>query len=264
MYKRQLYIYHGKKLQNSLYFLYNRTKSFILFKTTVNLHSFKTLVFIRSVAFSFIYVVCCFFSGLSSEMDQSGSPSTSVQRKVIHSQSRKIIYNVYKFMKSEGKETSERKLQERVAQACGVSLSSVFRIIKEASAYTGDTKSFSTPHKKRPRKKVKTDIDDFDKCTIRRIIHDCHTTEGERPTLKVILRILRERINYNGSVSSLRQIIRQMGFRWKRAENNRKLLIEKHDIINLRVDFIRKIQQYRGCLLYTSSWPFQVTPQTLL
>ena len=56
-----------------------------------------------------------------------------------------------------------------------------------------------------------------------------------------------------------------MGFRWKRAENNRKHLIEKHDIIHLRVDFIRKIQQYRGerrpivytdCLLYTSMFPY--------
>ena len=52
-------------------------------------------------------------------MVQSGPPSTSEQTKVLHSQNRKIIYNVYKFMKSEGKETSERKLQERVAQACG-------------------------------------------------------------------------------------------------------------------------------------------------
>ena len=47
-------------------------------------------------------------------------------------------------MKSEGKETPERKLQERVAQECGVSLSGVFRIIKKASTYTGDTKSFIT------------------------------------------------------------------------------------------------------------------------
>ena len=59
----------------------------------------------------------------------------------------------------------------KVAQACGVSLSSVFRIIKEACADTADIKSFSTSHKKCSTKEIKTDLDNFDKCTILLIIY---------------------------------------------------------------------------------------------
>lgn len=117
---------------------------------------------------------------------------------------------------------SERKLQEQKAQACCLSVSGVFELglLKKRP---GDIKSFSTLHKKRPLNEVNTDIDDFDKWTIRRIIHDCHPQKGwEIPTLKVILRILKYRNNYNGCVSSLTHIIRQMRFRWKRAEVNRK------------------------------------------
>ena len=68
-----------------------------------------------------------------------------------------------------------------------------------------------------------------------------------------------------GFVSSLRQVTRQMGFRWKQTKNNRKLLItEKHDITKLRVDYIRKIQQYREgqyCvpIVYTDKTYFHIS-----
>ena len=67
-----------------------------------------------------------------------------------------------------------------------MSLSSVFIIIKEASAYTADIKSFSTSHKKCSTKEIQTDLDDFDKCTIRLIIYEYQFIEGETPTFKVI------------------------------------------------------------------------------
>lgn len=70
-------------------------------------------------------------------------------------------------MKYGGKELSERKLQEREAQACDVQVV-FFGLLKKRFAYTGegDIKIFQhpPPHKKHPRSKVKTDIDDFNKC----------------------------------------------------------------------------------------------------
>ncbi|KAK4885287.1 hypothetical protein RN001_001558 [Aquatica leii] len=55
-------------------------------------------------------------------------------RKVVHSQGRQIVYNVYQCMKKkkeEGLTIPLSQLRERVAEATGVSLSTVKRIIKE-------------------------------------------------------------------------------------------------------------------------------------
>ena len=80
---------------------------------------------------------------------------------VLYSQSQKIIYNVKKFIKTKDKEISKRKLQEWIAQACSLSRSNVYRIIKEASVYMDDIQSFTTLHKNHLTKEIKTDLDDF-------------------------------------------------------------------------------------------------------
>ncbi|KAF5278777.1 hypothetical protein FQA39_LY18353 [Lamprigera yunnana] len=72
------------------------------------------------------------------------------QKKVVHSQGREIIYNVYKFMQAE-KAANQltiplSSLQERVAAATGVGLSTVQRIVREASRKPEDAK-FSSPRK---------------------------------------------------------------------------------------------------------------------
>ena len=107
---------------------------------------------------------------------------------------------MYQHMKTEAQGSSEKQLQKRVAQTCGVSFSSVRRIVQESRECVGLQKSFSTPHKKRPRKTVTTEVDDFDKCVIRRVINDFHRSEGERPTLKRIVSVLKERIGFKGGV----------------------------------------------------------------
>ena len=51
-------------------------------------------------------------------------------------------------MKFKTTDISEKRLQGGVAQAC-----SVFIVVKEASASTGETQTYTTPYKKHPRKK---------------------------------------------------------------------------------------------------------------
>lgn len=169
----------------------------------------------------------------------------SSKRPVIHSQTRKLVYNVYLYIKEKNPDLSERKLHLEISQACRLSYSTIYRIMKESSLSPGEEKTFCTPRKKRPRKKNMTALDDFDLCVVRRVIHEFHSTEKELPTLKGILRVLKEKINYKGSVSSIRTIIRDLGFRWKKTQNNRKLLMEKSDIRNVRVQYLRKIKEYR-------------------
>jgi hypothetical protein len=73
-------------------------------------------------------------------------------------------------------------------------------------------------------------MDDFDKCVIRRTINEFHTTEGERPTLHSLLPALKKKINFSGGKLALWKIIRDLGSRWRKSENNRKVLIEKDAI----------------------------------
>lgn len=84
------------------------------------------------------------------------------KRPVVHSQARKIVYNVYTYIKANNPSLSNKQLDLKVSEACGLSYSTVYRIIKEVAQSPGDKKKFCTSRKKRPKKKTKTTLDDFD------------------------------------------------------------------------------------------------------
>lgn len=78
----------------------------------------------------------------------------------------------------EGEVKNLKSVQDRVSEATGVSVRSLQRILREQKINENNGTSFSTPNKKRPRKKVKTDIDEFDKSVIRRTINEFHWSMG--------------------------------------------------------------------------------------
>lgn len=170
--------------------------------------------------------------------------------KTLHGQTREVIYNVYTFMHSEmvrGTPHNLKQVQKRVALATGISERSVRNVIKQAkNIEVGDASSFSTPGKKRPKSNSKCKLDDFDKCVVRRTIHNFHTIYKEIPTMEKVHRKLVEDIHFKGSVSSLRGIVRKLHFRWKKTEDNRKILMERHDIRLLRMRFLRSVKNYRN------------------
>lgn len=136
-------------------------------------------------------------------------------RKVIHSQAREIVAKVYHFMKRESEANAPinlKKVQERVLQATGISESSLRRILKEDKNCRQAGTSFSTPNKIRRRKSVKSDLDNFDVAVVRRTVNDFHRQHGERPTLKSLLRVLRENIDFKGSKWALSKILKKIGF----------------------------------------------------
>ncbi|XP_046971055.1 uncharacterized protein LOC124538094 [Vanessa cardui] len=54
-----------------------------------------------------------------------------------------------------------------------------------------------------------------------------------------------QQLDVPGSKTSLRQIIKELGFRWKKTENNRKVLIETTNIRLKRIEYLEKIKKYR-------------------
>lgn len=159
------------------------------------------------------------------------------------SQTQEVVFNVFKYFEKLHSSKSIKELKEIVVEATGVSPSCVARILlrsKENSCFQS-----SEPKEKRIKKKPITDIQDYEKYDIRQFIYNFHKTENSRVTLKSLLAKLKADLDFKGEVSSLRIIVRDLGFRWKKTKNNRPLLIEKSDIRNLRINFLHKIQQYR-------------------
>jgi transposase len=113
--------------------------------------------------------------------------------------------------------------------------------------------SFSTPNKKGNRKRNVTGLDEFDLCVVRRTVYDFYKTEKQASTTSALKKKLHELIGFNGSLPSLRSILKRMGFRWSRMKSNRKLLVEKNYVRVKHNSFLRDISHFRQegiCIIY--------------
>jgi len=139
------------------------------------------------------------------------------KKRVKRSGEREIVYNVYKFMKPEsevGITIPLSKVQKRVTEATRVSRRTLCRVLKGGKKVeNGVAMAFSTPCKLRPKVCTKSVLDNFDEAVLRRIVHNFYLTEKQRPTLKVIHSKMCESTAYRGGVTSLRLVLRKMGFR---------------------------------------------------
>ncbi|XP_023718473.1 uncharacterized protein LOC111870421 [Cryptotermes secundus] len=99
---------------------------------------------------------------------------------------------------------------------------------------------FGTPGKHHSVPKRITNPDDFDISVIRRTVY-----EETVPTVGKLLPKLRETINFKGGSTSLKLILRKIGFKRKKTRNNRGALIERDDIRSKRVAYLRAIKKYR-------------------
>ena len=185
---------------------------------------------------------------------------SKVKNKKLHSQTREVISNVAQFMSNEGSEFScsggsetkhtfilpLAKSEERAAAACGVPRRTVHNIKKEFREMMENegTCSFSTP-KKYKRDNPVTGIDDFDRCVVRRTVHEFYSREKEAPTVEKVRLKLQERIGYNGSERSLRDILKSIGFRWGRTPDNRSVVAERNEIREKRIAYLQAISLYR-------------------
>lgn len=175
---------------------------------------------------------------------------SKIKGKKLHSQTKEVINNVLTFMKTEAAEgitIGLEKVQERVKKATGVSRSSIQRISAEAKKIeSGQIVSFETPDKKRTTKKRVLDIDEFDECVVRRTVYGFYITEKRVPTVDSLRRKLAELIGFTGGNTTLRALLRRLGFRWKKTRTNRCVLIEKPDIRQKRINYLRLIKKYRA------------------
>ncbi|CAC5406182.1 unnamed protein product [Mytilus coruscus] len=87
-------------------------------------------------------------------------------------------------------------------------------------------------------------VDDFDKYAIRQKIHKFYTVRRQLPTIDRLYESLKCDINIPGS-KSLLKIVKELGFKWKRSQTKRKVLIEKDAIVEKRIKYLHRIKDYR-------------------
>ena len=138
------------------------------------------------------------------------------KKRVKRNGERGIVYNMYKLMKSEselGITFLLSKVQKKVAEATRVSSRILCRLLKEGeNSGTGVAMAFSTPRKLRPNVCTESILDNFDEAVLKRIVRNFYLTEKRRPNLKAHSKMC-EYTGYGGGVTSLRLVLRKMGFR---------------------------------------------------
>lgn len=170
--------------------------------------------------------------------------------QVLHSQTREVIY-VINFFEREAKEGITiplNKICDRVMQATGITKSTYHRIKKEGAVVNeGASTSFETPHKKRKKINTKCSLDNFDSCSLRRIVNNFYITNKEIPTIKKInLKLREEGFNFDGSDSTLNRQMKKIGFKWKKTNDNRTVLMERNSIRLARISYLRSVSLYRS------------------
>lgn len=65
------------------------------------------------------------------------------------------------------------------------------------------------------------------------------------PTINKLLAKLKQDVNFQGAKTSLQAIVKNLGFKWRKTETNRKILIEKTDIRLKRILYLKAIKKYR-------------------
>lgn len=62
---------------------------------------------------------------------------------------------------------------------------------------------------------------------------------GEYPTSKKILNAAQQKLNYNGSLASMKRLLIKLKFSYRKSNDGRKFLMERNDIVALRCKFLR-------------------------
>ena len=110
------------------------------------------------------------------------------------------------------------------------------------------------PEPQRKKREQNILVDDFDKDVIRRTLQDLIVSKKQVPNVSLLKDELKQRIGFSGGRETLRKILHDVGFKWKKTQSNRNHLMERTDIVAARVQYLRKIRKMRDAgrtIVYT-------------
>ena len=181
---------------------------------------------------------CIHFVAMASEKANSRQYDSRAREIIRH------VYDVCAAEKQDGKLSMPLSNPlDRTTHLCDVSASTVQRI-RRAKSNTS----------LKPVLSRKYQIDDFDICVLRWIVQTMYEKRQVLPTLENIRNELREAVGYTGSKKYLSKTLKMMGFQYKRCKTDRKILMERPDVVAHRIRFLRHVKKLRDAgytIVYT-------------
>lgn len=184
---------------------------------------------------------------------RSPKPKTSRvgQGTVIRGQGREFVCSVREYFELEcqnrGPLIHVERVVDRTAAALRIHKNTVYRIGKEKEKKekendeAGPSQSLlETPGKKRNYEKRVTKMDAFQQDAVRRHLYGYYLRK-EHPTLNKLLHSLREAELFNGSKSSLRNCLHELGFQYEKF-SSRTVIMERSDIVAWRCRYLRAVR----------------------
>ncbi|XP_076248918.1 uncharacterized protein LOC143188498 [Calliopsis andreniformis] len=172
------------------------------------------------------------------------------QGQTVHSEARNIVRRLIRKCDEESRTGALLHLLKqatlRAADYTGLSARTISRIRKE-DAQAQEDKPLLSPGKKRPKSiDKKFHCSESDKIIIRKVIYDFYIQNRAVPSGPKLLAAIRAKICFPWKVHSLYRLLRTMGFKWKKCNSIRKVLIEKPSIVERRAKYLRNIEHYRS------------------
>ncbi|XP_063539476.1 uncharacterized protein LOC134748611 [Cydia strobilella] len=188
-------------------------------------------------------------------MDVNGTASTSItenrKRKksfMVRSQARNMAKHI--LLKCEEEKRLNKytftvnQALDRAAYYTGLSKRVLSNIKKEPVDAQGCLKSPSKKGRNYTRKNI-LNVDNFDRQVLHRCIEEFYLSKKTVPTCKKLLSALREKINFPWGVTSLRGLLKRMGYKWQKCQSRRRILIERTKVLHARSVYLSKILQFR-------------------
>ena len=141
---------------------------------------------------------------------------------------------------------SERTLSlncvwDRTAVLTGVSRSTAEKIVEEKKTAHDEQQQPKQP----PSSTSKVSLGDFDQGVVRRTIAKVYCLKKVLPTLDNIRTELKHSIGYTGSKGRLRKDLLQMKFAYTRCGVDRKVLMERQDVVLSRIRCLHRFRESR-------------------
>lgn len=99
------------------------------------------------------------------------------------------------------------------------------------------------PGKNKEPEEKNAELDDFDKCAIRHIIQSFYVVKKEIRTINKLWLELKADIDFKYGRTSLRSILKTMGYKYKKCQSKRKILMERNDIAAWRAKYILRLRK---------------------
>lgn len=179
----------------------------------------------------------------------------------LHPQAKEMVLNLLNYFKNVEKMSTNTNniknlasIHEKVAEALKLSVRSVERIVQE------NRKGLPMKRKQRRTRKKKTEmIGEAAKISVRNVIYDLYASKTHI-TLPVLRDALRNKEMLDIGLRSLGELIKKLGFRYKK-DCNRRYLCELPRIASERVQFLRKYvenyeSKFRKVVFLDETWVF--------